>query len=107
MTLRARLSQSLRRRPTTWAAMAGLAVAVVSLAASGARPMRLSFAPQAAQRLSPTLHPPVPSSIDEAWLVATPRERQRIAQQPAVRALRTASDAARANRYAEAAAALQ
>jgi soluble lytic murein transglycosylase len=107
MTLRARLSLSLRRRPTTWAAMAGLAVAVVTLTASGARPMRLSFAPQAAQRLSPTPHPPVPSSLDEAWLVATPRERQRIAQQPGVRALRTASDAARANRYGEAAAALQ
>jgi soluble lytic murein transglycosylase len=87
--------------------MAGLAVAVVTLTASGARPMRLSFAPQAAQRLSPTPHPPVPSSLDEAWLVATPRERQRIAQQPGVRALRTASDAARANRYGEAAAALQ
>ena len=87
--------------------MVGLAVAVVALVASGARPNQLLLAPHAAQRLSPTSHPPIPASIDEAWLVATPRERQRIAQLPAVRALRAASDAARANNYADVAAALQ
>ncbi|HTV02820.1 MAG TPA: lytic transglycosylase domain-containing protein [Luteitalea sp.] len=107
MTTSRRVPLLRARRATVWVATAGLAVGLATMFATGARSTRVSLTPQAAQRLAPTAHPPVPSSIDEAWLVGTNADRQKIAQRPGVRALRAASQAARANRYADVTAALQ
>jgi soluble lytic murein transglycosylase len=97
-------------RPTrrvVWLATAGMAVLISAGMIGGSWLPRVSYTPRAAQQLSPTAHPPVPGRIEDAWLVPADAERQRIAQSPAVRALRTAAAALRANRFDEAAAALQ
>ena len=87
-----------------------VAVAVASAVAlgllGGSLLPRLSYTPRAAQKLAPTPHPPIPDNIDHAWLVPAASERQRIAQRPAVRALRSAADAVRDSRYADALTAL-
>ncbi len=86
-------------------ATAGLAVLGAAGWLGGTWTPRLSYASRATQ-LAPTAHPPVPSRIEDAWLVPAARERQRVSQQPAVKALRAAADAVRANRYEQAALAL-
>lgn len=97
-------------RPTrrgVWLATAGMALVISAGLIGGPWLPRVSYTPRAAAQLAPTAHPPVPSRIEDAWLVPAAAERRRIAQQPGVKALRTAADAVRASRYDEAAAALQ
>jgi soluble lytic murein transglycosylase len=94
-------------RRVVWLTTAGLALLISAGTQGGSWLPRVSYSPRAAQQLSPTPHPPVPARLQDAWLVPADAERQRIAQNPAVRALRTAADAVRANRFDEAAAALQ
>jgi soluble lytic murein transglycosylase len=94
-------------RRHVWALTAGLAVLVSAGTFGGGWWPRVSFAPRAAQQLAPTAHPPLPTSLDEAWLVPDTSERDAIARRAGVRALRTASDAIRATRYDEALAALE
>lgn len=67
---------------------------------------RVSYTTQAAQQVAPTAHLPVPARIEDAWLVPDTDARQRIAQRAGVRALRTASEATRANRFDAAASTL-
>ena len=93
------------RRRGAWLAAAGLAALGAAGLVGGTWTPRLSYASRATQ-LTPTFHPPVPSRIEDAWLVPAAIERQRVSQQPAVKALRAAADAIRANRYDQAALAL-
>lgn len=98
------------RRVTTrnlWLITAGLAVLISGGLLGGTFAPRVSYMPRAAQQLAATAHPPIPDDIQDAWLVPAAGERERIAQRPAVRALRTAATAVRANRYDEAQFALQ
>ena len=96
-----------RRGPWVLSAALGLLASAALLG----WPHVTSWAPaqrtQAAQQLAPTPHPPVPTTVEASWLVPADAERQGIAQRPAVRALRAAAAAIRANRYADAALALE
>ena len=94
------------KRRGVWLGTAGLGVAVAAVLAGGPSWPRVSYTPRAAQQLAPTAHPPLPESIDQAWLVPAAAERRQIAERPEVRALRTAADAARAGRHADVAQAL-
>ena len=90
------------RPRTVWIPAAALALLVLTGLLGGAFLPRGSYTPRAAQQLAPTAHPPIPASADEAWLVPSEGERERIAGRPGVRALKSASEAVRANRYDEA-----
>ncbi len=99
--------RSRTNRHVVWLATAGLAL-LISAGWFGAPGLpRVASAPHAAQQLSPTEHPPVPSRIEDAWLVPAAAERQRIAQRSAVRALRTASEAIRVSQFEAAGTALE
>ncbi|BCS32697.1 hypothetical protein TBR22_A19190 [Luteitalea sp. TBR-22] len=90
-----------------WVLTAGLAVLVSAGTFGGDWWPRVSFAPKAAQQLAPTPHPPVPATLDEAWLVPAGAERDAIARRAGVRALRSAAEAVRTTRYSEALTALE
>ncbi len=96
-TVRSRVS-----RARVWVVTGAFALLLPAGWLSGGWLPRNADAPRAAQTLAPTAHPPIPDSLDDAWLVPARGERDRIAQRPAVRALKTASDAIRAGRFAEA-----
>ena len=87
--------------------MAGvMACAAVTLLGGRGWWPRVSFSPRAATQLAPTAHPPLPSRIEDAWLVPANKERERIAGRAGVKALRSTAMAIRANRYDDAAVAI-
>ena len=58
-------------RRGVWMITAGLAALVAAGFARRNMGPRLSYASRAAAQLAPTAHPPVPSRIEDAWLVPT------------------------------------
>ncbi len=87
------------RTRSVWLATAALALLIPGGWLGSTILPRVDHAPRAAQQLATTAHAPIPSAIDEAWLVQPATERRRLAERPGVRALRTASESIAANRY--------
>src|SRR5690349_19314627 len=89
-----------------WLVTAGIGACIAAGLVTGATWPRVSYSSRAAAQLAPTPHPPLPSRIEDAWLVPGENERQRMGSRPGVKSLRTAATAIRAGRFDEAAAAL-
>ncbi|WP_157899181.1 lytic transglycosylase domain-containing protein [Luteitalea pratensis] len=89
-----------------WLVTAGIAACVAAGLVTGRWWPRVSYSSRAAAQLAPTAHPPLPSRIEDAWLVPSDKERQRIAARPGVKTLRAAATAIRSGRFDEGAAAL-
>ena len=97
------------RRPLwrgVWLVTAGIGACIAVALVTGAKWPRVTYSSRAAAQLAPTVHPPLPSRIEDAWLVPGDKERQRIGARPGVKSLRTAATAIRAGRFDEARAAL-
>ena len=89
-----------------WLVTAGIGVCIAAALVTGAKWPRVSYSSRAAAQLAPTAHPPLPSRIEDAWLVPGEKERQRIGARPGVKSLRDAATAIRAGRFDDAGAAL-
>ena len=89
-----------------WLVTVGVGACLAAGLMTGAKWPRVSYSSRAAAQLAPTAHPPLPSRIEDAWLVPGDKERQRIGTRPGVKSLRTAADAIRAGRFDDAGAAL-